>query len=67
MHFFLKVPKWYPLLNSKYHKTKAEIKMSLYLDDDSDHKSHTETVQTPSKYGNAIHFRSHNLMLVNFT
>ncbi|KAK3743125.1 hypothetical protein RRG08_063983 [Elysia crispata] len=41
------IPKWYPLLNSKYHKTKAEIKMSLYLDEDSVGKTNTEMVQTP--------------------
>ncbi|GFS03226.1 centrosomal protein of 120 kDa [Elysia marginata] len=41
------VPKWYPLLNSKYHKTKAEVKMSLYLDEDSEGKTNAETVQAP--------------------
>ncbi|RUS71785.1 hypothetical protein EGW08_020454 [Elysia chlorotica] len=41
------IPRWYPLLNSKYHKTKAEIKMSLYLDEDSAGKTNAEVVQTP--------------------
>ncbi|ESO92587.1 hypothetical protein LOTGIDRAFT_190538, partial [Lottia gigantea] len=34
--------KWYPLLHSKYHKSKPEIKLALYLDDD--HGTNTETV-----------------------
>ncbi|KAK7009202.1 centrosomal protein of 120 kDa [Biomphalaria glabrata] len=27
------VPKWHQLLHSKYHKTKAELKLALYLDE----------------------------------
>ncbi|KAH9488810.1 hypothetical protein Btru_064837 [Bulinus truncatus] len=27
------IPKWYQLLHSKYHKTKAELKLALYLDE----------------------------------
>lgn len=43
----IQVPKWYPLLNSKYHKTRAEIKMSLYLDEDSDGKASQKAVEAP--------------------
>ncbi|GFO36195.1 centrosomal protein of 120 kda [Plakobranchus ocellatus] len=43
------VPKWYLLLNSKYHKTKAEIRMALYLDEEASGKTETEAQQTSAK------------------
>ena len=34
MQFFFQTPKWYPLLHSKYSKSKPEIRLAIYLEDD---------------------------------
>ncbi|CAL1540527.1 unnamed protein product [Lymnaea stagnalis] len=48
-----KVAKWCPLLHNKYHKTKAELQLALYLDEDSQQQpgptlSDTESVIAPN-------------------
>ncbi|KAK7486793.1 hypothetical protein BaRGS_00021940 [Batillaria attramentaria] len=45
---YLHMAKWYPLLHCKYGKTKPEVRLSIYLDDDKSPDKDVQLVPTSS-------------------